>query len=349
HLPAALAVLLCRLARRVEHVGRNAADAFLIDHDGKRLGRIEQVLGEAAAGARQLFLDGGEARLFLRRQLGAAQAKVAQRILDDALSRLGQGGKLRRGGERLVLVEQCLVLAELGPVLRDLRQVGVVHIAQLRAVEHGVQVRHLAPGAADAFVRILERRDEAFPGHQRTRDALDGGAAFGEQLVDRRRDVLGFELRESRQSGEVQEWIHLAAPAARKQFSRSMAIVIGPTPPGTGVMAPATSAAEAKSTSPASEPSRSRLTPTSMTQAPGLTIRPVTSFARPTAATSMSALRATFSRSRVFEWQMVTVASFCNRSSASGLPTMFERPMTTAWLPAIGMPPCSSRRITPAG
>ena len=61
-----------------------------------------------------------------------------------------------------------------------------------------MQVRHLAPGAADAFVRILERRDEAFPGHRRTRDALDGGAALGEQLIDRRRDVLGFELREAR-------------------------------------------------------------------------------------------------------------------------------------------------------
>ena len=29
----------------------------------------------------------------------------------------------------------------------------------------------------------------------------------------------------------------------------------------------------------------------------------------------------------VFEWQMVTVASFCKSSSASGLPTMLERPI----------------------
>jgi len=90
----------------------------------------------------------------------------------------------------------------------------------------------------------------------------------------------------------------LEAPAARKQFSRSIAIVIGQHR-GTGVMAPATSATEAKSTSPASEPSRSRLTPTSITQAPGLTMRAVTSFARPTAATSISALRATFQVGRL--------------------------------------------------
>ena len=78
-------------------------------------------------------------------------------------------------------------------------------------------------------------------------------------------------------------------------------MVIGPTPPGTGVMEPATAAAAAKSTSPQSDPSESRFTPTSMTQAPGLTISPVTSFGRPTAATSTSALRAIAARSRLFE------------------------------------------------
>jgi hypothetical protein len=41
-------------------------------------------------------------------------------------------------------------------------------------------------------------------------------------------------------------------PAARKVFAINMAIVIGPTPPGTGVMNPATSFASAKQTSPTS-------------------------------------------------------------------------------------------------
>ena len=70
--------------------------------------------------------------------------------------------------------------------------------------------------------------------------------------------------------------------------------------------------------------------PTSMTQAPGLTIAAVTSFGRPTAATRTSASRVSFCSSMVFEWQMVTVASFCKRSRASGLPTMLERPITVA-------------------
>ena len=46
---------------------------------------------------------------------------------------------------------------------------------------------------------------------------------------------------------------------------------------------------------------------------------------------------------------MVTLASFCKRRSARGLPTIFERPMTTAWRPASGMPARSMSRITPAG
>ena len=50
-------------------------------------------------------------------------------------------------------------------------------------------------------------------------------------------------------------------------------IVIGPTPPGTGVIAPATCEADAKSTSPSSFffPSRmTRVVPTSITVAHGL-------------------------------------------------------------------------------
>ena len=51
-----------------------------------------------------------------------------------------------------------------------------------------------------------------------------------------------------------------------------------------------------------------RLMPTSITVAPGLTQSPCTIRGRPTAATSTSARRQTAARSRVREWQMVTVA-----------------------------------------
>src|SRR5690348_4801067 len=65
-----------------------------------------------------------------------------------------------------------------------------------------------------------------------------------------------------------------------------MAIVIGPTPPGTGVIAPATSPTGPKSTSP-TRPSSVRLMPTSMTVAPCFTMSAVIMRARPTAAADL--------------------------------------------------------------
>ena len=88
--------------------------------------------------------------------------------------------------------------------------------------------------------------------------------------------------------------------AACRVLRSRQAMVIGPTPPGTGVMAEATSAASAKATSPTSRvlPSPAagfgtRLMPTSITMAPGLIQSPRTISGRPTAATRMSARRQT--------------------------------------------------------
>ena len=77
--------------------------------------------------------------------------------------------------------------------------------------------------------------------------------------------------------------------AARTTFCSSIARVIGPTPPGLGATCPATSTTSA-ATSPAILPS-TRLTPTSRTAAPGLTMSAVIRPGTPAAATTMSAPR----------------------------------------------------------
>src|SRR6185437_1644886 len=83
--------------------------------------------------------------------------------------------------------------------------------------------------------------------------------------------------------------------AARTVFLSSIAIVIGPTPPGTGVMRDARSRALSKSTSPTSlKPlfaveSATRLIPTSITTAPSFTMSPVTMPGFPAATMRMSA------------------------------------------------------------
>ena len=56
-----------------------------------------------------------------------------------------------------------------------------------------------------------------------------------------------------------------------------------------------------------------------------------------------------WARSRVRAWQTVTVASFCNSINAIGLPTMFDAPTTTAFLPATSTPVVSSSNSTPYG
>ena len=81
---------------------------------------------------------------------------------------------------------------------------------------------------------------------------------------------------------------------------------MGPTPPGTGVIAFATLDTSSKSTSPTS-PLSVLLIPTSITIAPFLTQSPLTSFGLPAAATIISALLHSDFKSFVFEWVIVTV------------------------------------------
>src|SRR5205085_3809011 len=83
----------------------------------------------------------------------------------------------------------------------------------------------------------------------------------------------------------------LRSCSARSVLRTSMARVIGPTPPGEGLSQRATSLTSA-ATSPTWRPS-TRLTPTSITAAPGLIIAAVTVSGLPTATTRMSASRVT--------------------------------------------------------
>ena len=123
---------------------------------------------------------------------------------------------------------------------------------------------------------------------------------------------------------------------------------MGPTPPGTGVMYAAFSLHPSKSTSPQSFPS-TRFMPTSTTIAPSFIISAVTNFALPTAATTTSARATTSLRFFVCEWQTVTVAFSLSISIAIGLPTMLDRPTTTACSPCTLIFSAANIFITPNG
>lgn len=139
------------------------------------------------------------------------------------------------------------------------------------------------------------------------------------------------------------------ATAAVTVFSSKQAIVIGPTPPGTGVIAPATDKTSSYATSPTSRLSGKRLIPTSITVAPGETQSPRTISARPTAATRMSARRHSAGKSRVLECAIVTVAFAASNNAAIGRPTIADRPSTTARAPSTTIPLAASSFITPSG
>ncbi len=89
--------------------------------------------------------------------------------------------------------------------------------------------------------------------------------------------------------------------------------------------------------------------PTSMTTAPGLIQSRFTISGTPTAATSRSAPRQTAGRSLVLECATVTVQLSRSRSAAMGLPTMFERPMTTAFTPFRSRMTFLARMAEPVG
>src|SRR5581483_67704 len=140
----------------------------------------------------------------------------------------------------------------------------------------------------------------------------------------------------------------LRSVAAVTVFWSTIAIVIGPTPPGTGVMYAARSSAPG-STSPSTFFPSPRFIPTSITVAPALTMSGETRCVRPTAATSTSASSVWRSRSCVREWQIVTVAFRCRSRCAIGFPTIAERPITTARAPSSGISYSSSMRMIPSG
>src|SRR5207247_9763458 len=175
----------------------------------------------------------------------------------------------------------------------------------------------------------------------------DKGAGLAEQRVDRGGDVLRPDRSVARQTREIEQRIDgffliqlaispaeitdfapptqgLPRPAEVRSaditvFSSNIAIVMGPTPPGTGVMHEAVPSTLWKSTSPASLPSASRAIPTSMTTAPGFTSRAVTSLGLPAATTRMSAWLVIAPRSGVLELQLVKVATLCQGRRDIGL------------------------------
>ena len=151
----------------------------------------------------------------------------------------------------------------------------------------------------------------------------------------------------------------MAPLAARRVFFINEQMVIGPTPPGTGVIYEHRGATLSKSTSPLSRnplflvASGTLVVPTSIIVAPSLTISLVTNPGCPRAAIIMSASRQISFISFVALWHTVTVASpgmcFCIIRTATGFPTILLRPSTTQRFPFVGISYLARSSMIPAG
>ena len=116
-------------------------------------------------------------------------------------------------------------------------------------------------------------------------------------------------------------------------LSIKTAFVTVPTPPGTGVQAPAFSLTSSKSISPTIFPSL-KFIPTSISIAPSFISSFFKNFALPIAIITISALFVSSERFLVFEWQTVTVAFFASNCGINGFPTILLLPTTTTFFPS---------------
>jgi hypothetical protein len=162
----------------------------------KGIGRVEDVFGELGGELRQLFHDRLEARLLVFRQFGAGQAEIAHFVVDDLFLFDTQRGVFGAGAQRLVLLEQLEVLAELGVEARNLRQHLVVRLAPGGHVIDRMQVADDAPGAAEGLKAIGQRAGEVLPGGRCGvgGQAFDQFAAGGQERFDGRLDGLTCSL-----------------------------------------------------------------------------------------------------------------------------------------------------------
>ena len=165
---------------------------------------------------RELLLDLREALLIGAREPDAAQLRLEDLLVEDALARrrerLALGALLQRH-ERLV---EGLALRERERGRDHHRLRLLVHLAQLRGVPHTLEVRDEAPRALQGLHEVRDGLDGPRPRRElaRLRALLEGDLArleVREQRVHRGHDHVGRDGGERRQTtgaSEGDEGVH---------------------------------------------------------------------------------------------------------------------------------------------
>ncbi|MNE04609.1 hypothetical protein D3C80_971460 [compost metagenome] len=193
--------LSCRGHLRLGRIGQAGQGRFVGHVLGPGLGRVKQLVGEAAAQLREFALDFGIALLLVGRQIDTRQAEIAQRVLEDGFLRDLETGRFRATGQGFEGLEQLTVLPKFGGIGTERRQAGLIGLAQLRAVADCIKMADRAPGSAQAIIELVHGRHQAGPGRLAMLDFenfRNGGTVVGQDLFNRRLHVLGTNRRERR-------------------------------------------------------------------------------------------------------------------------------------------------------
>ncbi len=169
--------------------------------------------------------------------------------------------------DRLVLGIQSFIGPQPGEKLGDLGQCFVVGRPQLRRIGDAVEVAHHTPGAPQFFRGDIQHTRNVLPAcwERRRGDGLQRGVGFCQQSVHGRRHMLRPNLIKKWEVVELEKRVHamkatglvnrvsknaysnwrrrqgfqapaVARSAASRVLTSNIVMVMGPTPPGTGVM-----------------------------------------------------------------------------------------------------------------
>ena len=158
-------LLLCCLPGAIECALRNTRQLFHIgDVLEPVLGGIQNVVAETVGELRQLHRQIGVLLFLFLGQIDATEVEVPQGVVHGFTLCLAEFIVLVACCQLLVSLAEFSILAQLGAVLGELFQAVLVHLAQVVAVHHTVQVGNHRPGSFQPVFGCLHRLRQGFPG-----------------------------------------------------------------------------------------------------------------------------------------------------------------------------------------
>ena len=206
--PTFLARLDSPLTRLRDDAGIESVELGRVaEAEAERIGGVEHVFFEARAQVGEFEHDRFKALLLRTVECDTRQTEVEQHVFDQGLLGGAERGRLacHDGLESFV---QRLALADLGAVVGQQRQAGVVGLAQRLGIEHAIEVTDGRPAARQLVADVFEQLDHRGEGGVgQLLDPADGVAVGREQRADSRLGMFRLDSLKGRQMGSAEQRI----------------------------------------------------------------------------------------------------------------------------------------------